>query len=97
MRDRGKATLGTGRGPSPLTGNHAVVLALSPKTIAGGGSTMTSRIKLPGAKAEVASSVLLSFAAVLLASTLFLSGCNTAEGFGDDVEEAGDEVGDAID
>jgi predicted small secreted protein len=58
---------------------------------------MTSRIKLPGAKAEVASSVLLSFAAVLFASTLFLSGCNTAEGIGDDVEEAGDEVGDAID
>jgi predicted small secreted protein len=48
-------------------------------------------------KAEVRSSALLSFAAVLLASTLFLSGCNTAEGIGDDVEEAGDEVGDAID
>ena len=27
----------------------------------------------------------------------FLSGCNTAEGVGDDVEEAGDEVEDAID
>jgi predicted small secreted protein len=49
---------------------------------------------LPGAKA---SSTLLSCAAVLLASTLFLSACNTAEGIGDDVEEAGDEVGDAID
>jgi predicted small secreted protein len=42
-------------------------------------------------------STLLSFAAVLLASTLFLTACNTAEGVGDDVEEAGDEVGDAID
>ena len=58
---------------------------------------MTRRIKLPGAKAEAPSSALLSFAAVLLASTLFLSACNTAEGIGDDVEEAGDEVGDAID
>jgi predicted small secreted protein len=35
--------------------------------------------------------------AVLLASTLFLSACNTAEGVGDDVEEAGDAIGDAID
>jgi predicted small secreted protein len=58
---------------------------------------MTSRIKLPGAKADVPASALLSFAAVLLASALFLSGCNTAEGVGDDIEEAGDEVGDAID
>jgi predicted small secreted protein len=58
---------------------------------------MTSRIKLPGAKAEVPRPALLSFAAVLLASALFLSGCNTAEGVGDDIEEAGDEVGDAID
>jgi predicted small secreted protein len=58
---------------------------------------MTRRIKLRGAKAEAPSSALLSFAAVLLASTLFLSACNTAEGIGDDVEEAGDEVGDAID
>jgi predicted small secreted protein len=40
---------------------------------------------------------LLSFAAALLASALFLNACNTAEGIGDDVEEAGDEVGDAID
>jgi predicted small secreted protein len=56
---------------------------------------MTSRTKLEGAEAKA--SVLLSFAAVLLASTLFLAGCNTAEGIGDDVEEAGDEVGDAID
>jgi predicted small secreted protein len=39
----------------------------------------------------------MPFAAMLLASTLFLSGCNTAEGVGDDVEEAGDEVEDAID
>jgi predicted small secreted protein len=57
---------------------------------------MTSRIKLPGATAE-APSALLTFAAALLASTLFLSGCNTAEGVGDDVEEAGEEVQDAID
>jgi predicted small secreted protein len=42
-------------------------------------------------------SALLPFAAALLASALFLSACNTAEGIGDDVEEAGDEVGDAID
>ena len=58
---------------------------------------MTSRIKLPGATAKAEASVLLSFAAVLLASTLLLSGCNTAEGVGDDVEEAGEEVQDAID
>jgi predicted small secreted protein len=76
-----------------------VVLRLSLKvgSSAEEAATMTSRIKLPGAKAEVRSSALLSFAAVLLASTLFLSGCNTAEGVGDDVEEAGDEVEDAID
>jgi predicted small secreted protein len=49
---------------------------------------MTSRTRFPG---------LLTFAAALLAATLFLSGCNTMEGMGDDVEEAGDEVGDAID
>jgi predicted small secreted protein len=60
-------------------------------------AAMTRRNKLPCAKAEVVSSALLPFAAVLLASILFLSGCNTAEGLGDDVEEAGDEVEDAID
>jgi predicted small secreted protein len=60
---------------------------------------MTSRIKLPGATvdAEAASRALMSFAAALLASVLLLSGCNTAEGVGDDVEEAGEEVEDAID
>jgi predicted small secreted protein len=58
---------------------------------------MMSRIKSRGAEGEVSPSTLLSFAAVLLASFLFLSGCNTAEGVGDDIEEAGDEVGDAID
>ena len=52
-------------------------------------ATMTGQIKL--------SSALLTFAAALLAATLFLSGCNTAEGVGDDVEEAGDEVEDAVD
>lgn len=57
---------------------------------------MTSRIKLPGPKAE-APSALLTFAAALLASALLLSACNTAEGVGDDLEEAGEEVGDAID
>jgi predicted small secreted protein len=40
---------------------------------------------------------ILPFATVLLASTLLLSGCNSAEGVGDDVEEAGEEVQDAID
>jgi predicted small secreted protein len=60
---------------------------------------MTSRIKLPGATtdAEAPSRALMSLAAVLLASVLLLSGCNTAEGVGDDVEEAGEEVEDAID
>jgi predicted small secreted protein len=62
-------------------------------------ATMTNRIKLLGvtAKAETPWSALLSFATVLLASTLLLSACNTAEGIGDDMEEAGEEVGDAID
>jgi predicted small secreted protein len=60
-------------------------------------ATMTSRIKLRGATAKAEASVLLSFAAALLASTLLLSGCNTAEGVGDDIEEAGEEVQDAID
>jgi predicted small secreted protein len=60
---------------------------------------MTSRIKLPGATAKAAapSSALLSFAAALLASMLLLGGCNTMEGLGDDAEEAGEEVEDAID
>jgi predicted small secreted protein len=56
---------------------------------------MMSRIRQPGAKGERMS--LLSFTALLLASSLFLSACNTAEGVGDDVEEAGDEVEDAVD
>ena len=56
---------------------------------------MMSWIRLPGAKAP---SALVSFAALLLvASTLLLSGCNTAEGLGDDVEDAGEEVEDALD
>jgi predicted small secreted protein len=58
---------------------------------------MMSRISLARAKTEAPSPALLSFAAALLASALFLSACNTAEGVGDDVEEAGDEIGDAID
>lgn len=41
---------------------------------------------------------ILSFATVLLlASLLFLNACNTIEGAGEDVENAADEVGDAID
>jgi predicted small secreted protein len=56
---------------------------------------MMSRIRHPGADGERLS--LLPFAALLLASSLFLSACNTAEGVGDDVEEAGDEVEDAVD
>jgi predicted small secreted protein len=62
-------------------------------------ATMTSRIKLSGAKAKAAasSSALLPFAAAILASTLLLSACNTVEGMGDDAEEAGEEVGDAFD
>jgi predicted small secreted protein len=59
---------------------------------------MTSRIKFRGTQVnpKVLLFPLLPFA-VLLASTLLLSGCNTAEGVGDDVEEAGEEVKDAID
>jgi predicted small secreted protein len=58
-----------------------------------------SRIKLPGATAEAEAPLFvhLSFTAMLLASTLLLGGCNTAEGVGDDVEDAGEEVEDAID
>jgi predicted small secreted protein len=37
-----------------------------------------------------------SIAAVLLAAAL-LSGCNTAKGIGDDVENAADKVEDAVD
>jgi predicted small secreted protein len=70
-------------------GNHAVLLTfwldVGPSA---GEFTMTSPTK---------PSALLTFAAALLASALFLSACNTAEGVGDDVEEATDEVGDAID
>jgi predicted small secreted protein len=61
-------------------------------------ATMTSRIKLPGGKAKTeAPTALLTFAAALLAATLLLGACNTAEGVGDDAEEAGEEVEDAID
>jgi predicted small secreted protein len=66
-----------------------LTLSLDIGSSAGGDSHMTGQIKL--------SSALLTFAAAVLASTLFLSGCNTAEGIGDDVEEAGDEVEDAVD
>ena len=55
-----------------------------------------SRSKVEFASLDMRSSI-LSFAAVLLASLLFLSGCNTVEGAGEDVENAADEVGDAID
>jgi predicted small secreted protein len=61
-------------------------------------ATMTSRIKLPGAKAKTeAPTALLTFAAALLAASVLLGACNTAEGVGDDAEEAGEEVEDAID
>ena len=60
---------------------------------------MTSRIKLPGAtaEAEAPSFAFRSLAAALLASALLLSACNTLEGMGDDAEDAGEEVEDAID
>ena len=59
---------------------------------------MTSSIRLTGAAAnsEARSFGFGCIAAVLLATAL-LSGCNTAKGVGDDVEEAAEEVGDAID
>jgi len=57
---------------------------------------MMSRTKVESANLDTRWSI-LSFAAVLLASFLFLSGCNTLEGAGEDVENAADEVGDAID
>ena len=57
---------------------------------------MMSRSKVEFSNLDMRSSI-LSFAAVLLASLLFLSGCNTVEGAGEDVENAADEVGDAID
>lgn len=60
---------------------------------------MTSRIKLPSATAEAGAPwfAFRSLAAALLASALLLSACNTLEGMGDDAEEAGEEVEDAID
>ena len=60
---------------------------------------MSSRIKLKGAtaRAEAPRFAHLTFAAVVLASSLLLGACNTAEGVGEDVSEAGEEVEDAID
>ena len=60
---------------------------------------MSSRIKLKGAtaKPEAPRFALLTFAAVVLASSLLLSACNTAEGVEEDVSEAGEEVEDAVD
>ena len=61
-------------------------------------ATMTSWIKPPGATATAqAPSALVSFAAALLGAALLLGACNTVEGIGDDAEEAGEELGDAID
>jgi predicted small secreted protein len=57
---------------------------------------MTSRTKVEFANLDLRSAI-LSFAALLFASLLFLSGCNTLEGAGEDAENAADEVGDAID
>jgi predicted small secreted protein len=56
---------------------------------------MMRRTKVEFSNLDMRSSI-VSFAAVLLA-LLFLSGCNTLEGAGEDVENAADEVGDAID
>jgi predicted small secreted protein len=57
---------------------------------------MTSRIKARGATSQEKPWLAL-LSAVLLASTLTLSACNTAKGIGDDAEEAAEEVEDAID
>jgi len=59
---------------------------------------MTGRIRLPNAAAgfKVRSFAYGSIAALLLATAL-LSGCNTAKGIGDDVENAADKVEDAVD
>lgn len=61
-------------------------------------AAMTGRIKLPGATAttETPWSALLAFAAVVLAASVLLSGCNTLEGVGEDVEAAGEEVDEAF-
>jgi predicted small secreted protein len=56
---------------------------------------MTSRIKVRALRDERPWLALLS--AALLASTLTLGACNTAKGVGDDVEDAAEEVEDAID
>jgi predicted small secreted protein len=58
--------------------------------------TMTSWIKFPGGTAEAPSSAPLSLAAAVLAAMVLLSGCNTVEGMGEDVEAAGDEVDEAM-
>jgi predicted small secreted protein len=59
---------------------------------------MTGRIRLQGTspRFDARGFAFGSIAAALLAVAL-LSGCNTAKGIGDDVEEAAEEVGDAID
>jgi predicted small secreted protein len=60
---------------------------------------MASRIKLTGAtaKAGASMSVFLSLAAAVLASTLLLTGCDTAKGVGKDVQHAGQAVKHAVD
>ena len=60
---------------------------------------MTCRIKRTGATAEAGAPwfATLSLATVLVALGLLVSGCNTAEGIGDDAEAAADEIEDAID
>lgn len=57
---------------------------------------MTSWIKFPGGTAEAPWSAPLSLAAAVLAAMVLLSGCNTVEGMGEDVEAAGDEVDEAM-
>jgi predicted small secreted protein len=57
---------------------------------------MTGRIRRPQAEFAARSLAYGSIAALMLAAVL-LSACNTAKGIGDDVENAANQVEDAID